>query len=272
MNLIDNEEKKNKEQNTKLLKIIIIAIVVLVLILVAVLSYSMYLQSKEFKFIVDDKYSSVPSNLFIFEDEDVYVSIKDMADVLGYEYNKGEYNKFNEDSNQCFIQDKVTAEKVGYEVAGFQANSEKVYKVVREFDEYEYYTLKKKVKSINGKLYTTPEGIELGFNTKFIYNKQKNQIAVYTLDNIVSKYANSLGNTVITSENMSFSNKKALKYGWILVQNSSGLYGVNEISTGDSLLGTKYSSLRFMESSQDFIVTTPEKKQGIMSAKKRYKY
>ena len=32
MNLIDNEEKKSKEQNTKLLKIIIIARVVLVLI------------------------------------------------------------------------------------------------------------------------------------------------------------------------------------------------------------------------------------------------
>lgn len=170
MNLIDNEEKKSKEQSTKLLKIIIIAIVVLVLILVAVLSYSMYLQSKEFKFLVNDRnVSNIPSNLFIFEDEDVYISIKDMADLLGYEYNNGEYKKYNEDTNQCYVGDKVTGAD-GYEVAGFEANSEKVYKVLREYDEYEYYTLKTKVKSINGKLYTTSEGIELGFNTKFIYN------------------------------------------------------------------------------------------------------
>lgn len=266
MNLIDNEEKKNKEQSTKLLKIIIVAIVILVLILVAVVSYSMYLQSKQFKFLINDRNSNVPNSLFIFEDGDVYISIKDMADLLGYEYNNGEYNKYNEDSNQCYIEDIVTG-KDGYEVAGFEANSEKVYKVVKEYDEYEYYTLKKKVKSINGKLYTTSEGIELGFNTKFIYNQEKNQIAVYTLDTIVSRYANSLNNTVITSESMSFSNKKALKYDLILTQNSSGLYGVNRISTNESELGTKYSNLRFMESSQDFIVTTPEGKQGIMSTK-----
>ncbi len=263
MNLIDNEEKKNKEQSTKLLKIIIIAIVVLVLILVAVLSYSMYLQSKEFKFLINDRNTSIPSNLFIFEDGDVYVSIKDMANLLDYEYNNGEYKKYNEDTNQCFISDKVT----GYEVAGFEANSEKVYKVISEYDEYEYYTLKTKVKSINGKLYTTSEGIELGFNTKFIYNQEKNYIAVYTLDNIVSKYASSLNNTVITSETMSFSNKKALKYGLILVQNSSGLYGVQKTDTGETILGTKFKELRFMESSQDFITTTPENKQGIYSTK-----
>ncbi len=267
MNLIDNEEKRSKEQSTKLLKIIIIAIVLLVLILIAVLSYSMYLQSKEFKFLVNDRnVSNIPSNLFIFEDEDVYISIKDIADLLGYEYNNGEYKKYNEDTNQCYVGDKVTGTD-GYEVAGFEANSEKVYKVLREYDEYEYYTLKKKVKSINGKLYTTSEGIELGFNTKFIYNQEKNYISVYTLDNIVSKYANSLGNTVITSETMSFSNKKALKYGLILVQNSSGLYGVQKTDTGETILGTKFKELRFMESSQDFITTTPENKQGIYSTK-----
>ena len=249
MNLIDNEEKKSKEQSTKLLKIIIIAIVVLVLILAAVLSYSMYLQSKQFKFLINGSNTSVPNDLFVFEDEEVYVSIKDMANLLDYEYNNGEYKKFNEDTNQCFINDKVTGAD-GYEVAGFEANSEKVYKVVREYDEYEYYTLKTKVKSINGKLYTTSEGIELGFNTKFIYDKEKNQIAVYTLDNIVKRYASSLNNTIITSETMSFSNKKALKYGLILIQNSSGLYGVQNTDTGESVLGTKYKELRFMESTR----------------------
>lgn len=265
MNLIDNEEKKNKEQSTKLLKIIIIAIVVLILILVAVLSYSMYLQSKEFKFLINDRNTNMPNDLFVFEAGEVYVSIKDMANLLGYEYNNGEYRKYNEDTNQCYVGDKVTGAD-GYEIAGFEANSEKVYKVLREYDEYEYFTLKTKVKAINGKLYTTSEGIELGFNTKFIYDQEKNQIAVYTLDEIINRYARSLNNTVITSENMSFSNKKALKYGLVLVQSDSGLYGV-EKTTGENVLGTKFKELRFLESSQDFITTTPENKQGIYSTK-----
>lgn len=49
---------------------------------------------------------------------------------------------------------------------------------------------------------------------------------------------------------MSFSNKKALKYGLILIQNSSGLYGVQNTDTGESVLGTKYKELRFMESTR----------------------
>ena len=107
MNLIDNEEKKSKEQNTKLLKIIIIAIVVLVLILVAVLSYSMYLQSKQFRFLINDRKTSIPSDLLVYEDNTLYISIKDMASLLDFEYNNGEYKKFDEDVTKGYVEDNI---------------------------------------------------------------------------------------------------------------------------------------------------------------------
>lgn len=262
MNLIDNEEKKSKEQNTKLLKIIIIAIVVLVLILVAVLSYSMYLQSKQFRFLINDRKTSIPSDLLVYEDNTLYISIKDMASLLDFEYNNGEYKKFDEDVTKGYVEDKT-----GFEAAGFEANSEKMYKVVKEYDEHEDFTIKTKVKSINGKFYTTSEGIDLLFNTKFINDQEKNYMSVYTLDEIVNRYASSLKNTVITSKEMTFANKKALKYGLILVQNAEGLYGVNSTENNESVIGTRYTEMRFLESTQDFIVTTKEKKQGIKSAR-----
>ena len=83
-----------------------------------------------------------------------------------------------------------------------------MYKVVKEYDEHEDFTIKTKVKSINGKLYTTSEGIDLLFNTKFINDQEKNYMSVYTLDEIVNRYASSLKNTVITSKEMTFANKK----------------------------------------------------------------
>lgn len=142
-----------------------------------------------------------------------------------------------------------------------------MYKVVKEYDEHEDFTIKTKVKSINGKLYTTSEGIDLLFNTKFINDQEKNYMSVYTLDEIVNRYASSLKNTVITSKEMTFANKKALKYGLILVQNAEGLYGVNSTENNESVIGTRYTEMRFLESTQDFIVTTKEKKQGIKSAR-----
>lgn len=105
------------------------------------------------------------------------------------------------------------------------------------------------------------------FNTKFINDQEKNYMSVYTLDEIVNRYASSLKNTVITSKEMTFANKKALKYGLILVQNAEGLYGVNSTENNESVIGTRYTEMRFLESTQDFIVTTKEKKQGIKSAR-----
>ena len=91
---------------------------------------------------------------------------------------------------------------------------------------------------------------------------------MYTLDTLVEKYAKRLNNSVINSKNMSFLNKKALKYDMIIVSNANNEYGVQKISNGEMLLGTKYTNLRFLESTKDFIVTTPEQKQGIISTTK----
>lgn len=264
MNLIDHELDKQKEKNTKTIKIIIAIIFILIIIGIALVSYLTYLQSKQFKFILDDKTQSYSSDLFYFDENgEVYISIKDLTNVLkqnsvNIEVNNGGYNEFDEDVTKCYI-------KSADEVAGYEADSKKMYKVVLTDNLYEYYTLNEKVKSINGKLYTTKEGIEIGFNIKMNYDSSSNSVRMYTLETLVQKYAKQTNNTVITSKEMSFSNKKALKYDMIIVKSASGEYGVDKISEKESILGTKYTDLKFIESTRDFIVTTPDKKQGIIS-------
>lgn len=263
MNLIDNELDVKKEKNTRMIKIIIICMLILFVIGGSLLGYLSYLQSKQFKFFINGKTQSFSSDLFYFDNGEIYISIKDLVNVLknnsvNYEINNGVYKEYDEDITKNYI-------KSVDEVAGYEANSQKMYKVVITDNVYEYFNLDKKVISRNGKLYTTPLGIEIGFNVKFYYNNSKNQVQIQTLDYLVQTYAKKLNNTVITSKDMSFSNKKALKYDMIIIKSDDGQYGVNKISTGESVLGTKYTELKFVESTQDFIVTTPEKKQGIIS-------
>lgn len=264
MNLIDHELDKQKEKNKKTIMIIVIAIFILILIGVTLLSYLSYLKSKQFKFIIDGKTQSFSSDLFYFdEDGEIYISIKDLTNVfcnnkIVVEYNNGNYKGYNEDITECHVEGS-------YEVAGYKVDSEEIYKVVLEDNSYEYYTIDKPVKSINGKLYTTERGIEIGFNVMFSYDKKSNSVKMYTLDTLVNQYSKQLNNTVIISEEMSFVNKKALKYDMIIIKNSNNEYGVQKISSGETIIGTKYSSLKFIESTQDFIVTTPENKQGIIS-------
>ena len=257
MNLGYDEEIVKKDQSGKILAFVIGGIVILVFVLIALLMYMSSIKKSGFKFYVDSEEKSLTASMFKMEDEELYINISEIAKVLGYEVNNGEYKKYNEDVNSCYVMN-------AYEVAGFKANSTNVYKVVREYDEYEYFKLKQKTKIIDGKLYTTSEGVELAFNTKFEYNTEKNYVSINTLDNLINTYASKLNNTVITSDKMSFSNKKAIKYGMVLVNNTDNLFGVKKIN-GENILGTKYSELQFLESSKDFIVTTPEGKQGIIS-------
>ena len=267
MNLIDNEVNEKKVQTTKTIKIIGIVIIILIIIAIGLISFLAYEKSKEFKFLLDGNKQTLASDLFYFDDGgDVYISIKDLSNVLAKnsikaEFNNGSYKAYNEDQNECNVEQE-------YEVAGYTLNSEKMYKVILEDGSYEYFTLDKPVKSINGKLYTTQKGIEIGFNIVMNYDEKNNSINMYTLDTLVENYAKRLNNTVINSKDMSFLNKKALKYDMIIVSNANNEYGVQKISNGEMLLGTKYTNLRFLESTKDFIVTTPEQKQGIISTTK----
>lgn len=283
MNLIDNEINEKKEQNNKIIKIVGVAIIVLIVVAIALMSYLSYEKSKQFKFLLDGNKSAISSDLLHYDNDILYVSIKDLSNLLQKksivaEYNNGTYKEYNEDDSECYV-------KQQYEVAGFKYNSNEIYKVMLEDESYEYYNIKIPVKRFNGKLYTTEEGIEIGFNIKMSYDEESNTLSMRTLDNLVEYYAKTLDNNVINSKTMSFSNKKALKYNLIIVSNGNENnknnkveYGVrkivnneNRISYGSDIIGIKYSNLKFLESTQDFIVTTSDDKQGIIATNKNKK-
>lgn len=266
MNLLEEEVKsQSQNQNNNIIKMAIAAIVVLVIIAIAVFSYSKYLQSKQFKFVLNSESKRITAGLFDFSEDELLISVSDFAGLVNYEFSKGQYKKYDEDINKCYV-------KNADEVAGLEVNSNSVYKMVLADNEYEYYKLKSKPKLINGKIYTTIEGISLLFNVQMKYSAESNKVIVQTLDTIVSK--NYIANNTSTSNNNNgilekdvlFSNKKALKYGYLLVKNADNEIGVYDLNTKNEIIGKKYTSVKFMESTKDFIVTTPENKQGIKSA------
>ena len=52
--------------------------------------------------------------------------------------------------------------------------------IKRDDSDFEYITLDEKVFEKDGKLYTTPNGIEKAFNTLFEYDAGKKNIQIYT--------------------------------------------------------------------------------------------
>ena len=88
----------------------------------------------------------MPSDLFIFEGEEVYVSIRDIASYVGYRSYNGGYRQYTEKTNQCYVQN-------ANEVCTFEQDSTTIYKNAPDEMDYEAFELALPVVSRNNKLY-----------------------------------------------------------------------------------------------------------------------
>ena len=259
MNLIENEEMNQRNKRSKTLMITIAALIAFLLIICIVLLVMINnIQRSTLKFNLDNKSMTFASDLFVIENGKLYIAIKDFATIMGYEAYNGDYKtRYSEDTTNCYITSTN-------EIASFSLNSNTIYKKVPSNEDYEYFDIEEPVRLINDKLYILSDGMEIGTNCAIQYNSDNNQISVISLDYMVTNYAAQIENAAFT-DNGNFNNKKAVRHGLLVVRNTDGHYGILN-SSGQEIIGTKYTSISFKEDSNEFTVTTDEGKMGILLA------
>lgn len=255
MNLIGQNEEQTSKKGKKIVLSILIICVVLLVIVIALIVFFSYENSKELKFYVDGQRKEIPSGLFIFDETNgkIYMPIEEVAKLNGYEFFKGEYKMFTEDQTNCYIDNKN-------EIASFSSGSDKLYKYDATNDNSyaEEFSISEPVKIINNKLYCSSDGLEIGCNMQFKYDSEKNSISIYTLPYLVTYYqekAVSYGYVGIAD---TYSSKKVILYDMLVIYVQDGKdqlrYGV--ISTDNqTIIGTKYDAIDFIEVSKEFKVT-----------------
>ena len=265
MEIIGTNEFEKEQKSKKTMKIITIFIILLLFISIALGITIYYLIQEQFKFVVDENnISKRPNDLFIFNNDQIYVSIKDISSIIGYEYYNGGYKQYSEDEKKCYVQNSN-------EVCTFTVGSNKIYKNEPETTDYEYYDLEEEVRKINGKLYTTLEGISKACNISIGYDSEQNKMTAYTLPYLANYYTNRYTKSAVSTE---FKNQKALLYNRLVVQNMDNTqkdirkedlkYGICDLA-GNEIVGTKYDKVEFIEGTQEFFITTSEKKVGIIT-------
>ncbi len=259
MDLAGMENKKEKKSKTT--TIILIFIILLVLLIIGIIVSMLIVQKVTLKVYIDGQIVTLPKNTIIQDNESgkIYVAIKEIAPYLGYEAHNGEYKIFSEDENKCWINNKK-------ETASFFLNSDKVSKVYPDQTlDYENYRIDEAVIKKNGKLYVTPEGIKIGFNSTFTYNKENNTININTLPNLVKTYNTRMQKYGYTGVSTEFDNQKAILYNLFIVKKKDGLYGVVN-SNNTEIISSKYKSMSFNETTQEFFVKSTTDKVGIVTA------
>lgn len=260
MNLGGRNTDINQAKNKKISIIILVAIVITIIAIIGIIYAIMYLQNNTFRIYIDGKVVNLPTDTIIIDEVTgkIHVDITGIANYLNYDYHKGEFKLYTEDENKCWVENKN-------ETASFFLNSNKISKVApNQTKDYEDYIISDPVISKNGKLYCTPEGIKIGFNVLFEYNKEQKNIQIYTLPYLVNTYEarfKELGYRDGIDD--AFDNQKAILYNLFVVKKNN-LFGVVN-SNNEEIIGSRYRNMLFNENAKEFYVTSALNKKGIVT-------
>ena len=97
------EQQRKTEQKKKIVLVSIVLCAILVALLVILIIYIQYQDSLKLKMYVDGQQVKITSNMLKQDGDTSYVNIKTFSEMLGYTYTKGEYKKYNENIDSCYI-------------------------------------------------------------------------------------------------------------------------------------------------------------------------
>lgn len=276
MNLLGyDEEEENDGGNKKSRKVVLFSIIgctILLVILLLLIVYISYLDSKKLKVYIDDKQIKISNTLFRYGNDGQieYVSIKELASMVGYTYFNGEYGAYTEEKNSCYIQNDnesvsfvadsnvmkkyINPSIVEGDTTKKETSSSSTTKnTVTNTPSIEIFDIDSEVKLYDEILYLPWDLASKSFNIYIVRDGMK--VKIYTLQTMATVYDNKakqLGYDGISTE---FKNVRALINNMLIVV-KDGQYGVLDISKNfDVIVGKKYDNLEYIQNTQEFIVT-----------------
>ena len=199
---------------------------------------------------------------------EIYVPIRDFATYLnsvnskfGYQTFKGDYSPKTEEDNKCYVY------REGYEVAMYTKKSKTIYKLNLQdkSDEYEECITNKDIFENNGKLYTSVEGIEKGYNVAFSYDEKKKVITIYTLDYMTQIHSQALAKKTIDNYGKlevsdKYADCKSIFEDLLIVKAENGKYGIVRTDDYTSfVLEPQYDNINYVVDSATFLVESNKK-------------
>lgn len=254
-----NENQYEKPKASKGKKMILILLILSVILVIAIIAVMIYVESNKVvgtTLYINEQPIEIGSDLVVTDNQEIqYISLKDLSELLGYEYDNSEYRKYSVDTTKCYIKNNKL-------ISGFELGSKKMYKYEEGTNlDYQYYTLKYNIITYNNKLYIAMADIGTAINASCIINENK-EIRINSMEYLTKKYQEQLkdrGYTVAADQN----NQKALVYGWIIV-NKNGVWSVLNTQF-EEIIGAKYSSIYFDELNSNYIVSNTNGQYGIIT-------
>lgn len=270
-----NRFAENQEMNEKKKKIVLVSIVLcmfLIVLLIILIAYIKYLDSLELKLFVDEKQQKISSTLLTSVDGTNYANVKEFAELFGYTYTKGEYEKYNEDETSCYLSNNyevvaITSDKdtftkyieVKEEANGTKKTPEELpfgaeITVQSENGKSNTFTLEHPIKFVDGEIYIPFDNLTDVYNV-YVDTSTENRIRITTLPNLFKSVSKTVAEAGYNTISGVYENIRAIPYGLVVVGNDN-LYGVIDLAQkGKEILSVKYENLEFIQNSQEFFMS-----------------
>ena len=284
-NIFLNNEKPSGKK--KMVLIGIISCVVLILILAVLIMFYRQIDATTFKLYINDTQVSCSSDFYITDDNgNKYVKARELAGLIGWSYQNGEFGTFTEDTNSGYMQNE-------YEVASFVADSTTLKKYIEvsetlseeeeaeeeatneeatptidilvnsENGTLESMELELPVISYNNQIYIPLSSIDDICNCS--YSDEPYRMYIYDMNYLIQVALQNSTSFGYPSISGTYENLRALPYGMLVAIDNSGRYGVINLTSGETLLGFKYSEMVFNQNVKEFLVKAPDDTVGIVA-------
>ena len=127
-----NENKYQEKKTPKGKKIVLMLLILSILLSIGILTYMAYLKSSQpakAVILINGEATEITEDL-VYDGK--YIALKNLSEVLGYEYYNSEYQNYGIDTTKCYIKNKNL-------IYGFEQDSKKIYKYEENTDlDYQY--------------------------------------------------------------------------------------------------------------------------------------
>ncbi len=254
--LNENQYKKTKTSSGK--KVVVLLIIISIIFIIVILGLMMYISAnKEIKekLFINDEQREIANDIIINDTlGNQYIALKDFAELLGYEYENGEYRNDDVDTAKCYVKNNNL-------ITGFELDTNKIYKFEEGTNlDFQYYTLNLNIILHNNKFYIALADLTRALNCSYFINENK-EIRINSMENLANTYQEKLiesGYTVAEDQN----NRKSFAYGRIIA-NKNGIWSILNSELED--IGLRYSSIYFDEQNDSYIVSNTSGKYGIIT-------
>ena len=273
-----NKDDEEKQKTKRIIIMIFAAMFILAIVAVVLLVLISKGEKPKLSLNIDGNPMTTSQVFYEYDNNSGawFFSVKDLANVLNYTYNRGGIDITDESESNCTIVNPNKFEKVL-----FESNKQelvKYYTYSNALVNNQHFDIKYMIRydTVNKRILADESAIERAFNCDISYDETTLKLSIQTLEGTAIRAFSDMNKNAVTSTKDAFSdvvtfqNNKALLRNIVIVKDpNTGLYGIEkynaETNTFNSVVSTKYKYFQFIDGLNKFIAQGENDKYGILS-------